>query len=138
MVKKIMASELDQILWDSNSKIVFEISDGETHARCHIPSALQLNLCQIYSDIVEKIPNKNQKVVFYAETFSDPNPMRAARPLEVLGYENVYVYPGGKSEWRDLGYQIESDHYPILNTRLNPVALSVLEGHPQDEVRIAA
>jgi rhodanese-related sulfurtransferase len=37
-----------------------------------------------------------------------------ARRLEELGYTNVRHYPGGKDEWRELGFPLERAGKPYV------------------------
>jgi len=37
-----------------------------------------------------------------------------ARRLEELGYTNVHHYPGGKDEWRELGFPLERAGKPYV------------------------
>jgi rhodanese-related sulfurtransferase len=75
----------------------------------HLPGALHLSLDEVESHAASVLPDKDAQVVVYCASASCRNSDAAARRLEVLGYHNVAVYPGGKQDWQNAGLPVERD-----------------------------
>jgi len=85
------------------------------YAHSHLPGAINLPASAVDPDIVaRRIPDKNTEIVVYCSGPDCDDSLVTAQRLKVLGYTNVRHYPGGKSEWRDAGLQLERAGKPFV------------------------
>ena len=54
------------------------------------------------------LPDRDAQIVTYCANPACQNSHVLAHRLQVLGYRNVAVFPGGKKEWMEAGLQLES------------------------------
>ncbi len=92
--QNITGTELETYLKDKD----FILIDVHIPEQEHIPGTDYVIPFNRINDIVEKIPNKNSKVVLYCRSGSMSR--KAAQDLAEMGYENVYNLLGGMNEWK--------------------------------------
>lgn len=86
--------------------LVIHTLDRENFVKGHIPGAIHIE----YEKMVEAMlpPDKNKPLVFYCAGPGCPVSRMAARKAVGWGYQHVWVYEGGISDWRQAGMQVAS------------------------------
>jgi rhodanese-related sulfurtransferase len=70
----------------------------------HIPHSINVPLADI--DVLQDLYSKDKEIILYcASPECDASP-KAARALVESGFENVYDYSHGLSDWRDAGNRV--------------------------------
>jgi rhodanese-related sulfurtransferase len=104
--RKIDASD-GLILVDALAPIVY--------AHSHLPGAINLPPSAIDGTAVAKrIPDRDAEIVVYCSSPDCDDSHETAKRLQELGYTNVRRYPGGKNEWKELGFPLERAGRPYV------------------------
>lgn len=77
----------------------------EQYEQEHIPHSINIPADQI--DEFERRFDKPKKIVVYCASPECQASSQAARALKQRGFEHVYDYEGGMSDWRDAGNPVE-------------------------------
>lgn len=104
-----MAPARAKQLLDAGEKIfLFDMRDPEDFKRARLPGAVSLPLQRLPSQL-DKVPRAG-RVVLYCSC--PPGKIEEGYSYQLLrnaGYRNVSVLEGGISEWRKLGYPIDTE-----------------------------
>ncbi len=87
--------------------VVAEILGPAYYGRGHLPGAVNLPLENFGERAAAVLPDKDAAVVVYCSGPTCNNSHVAHRRLAELGYRNVRVYRGGKSDWQQAGFALE-------------------------------
>ena len=86
---------------------VFEVLSEAHWAAGHIPGAKAMPLDRIATVALTDAPDKEADVVLYCASETCKNSHLAAEKLVTLGYRSVFVYAGGKADWKAAGFALE-------------------------------
>jgi rhodanese-related sulfurtransferase len=86
---------------------VFEVLSEQHWAAGHIPGAKPMPLDRIAEVARTAAPDKDADVVLYCASETCQNSHIAAEKLATLGYRSVFVYAGGKADWKAAGLALE-------------------------------
>ena len=86
---------------------VFEVLSERHWAAGHIPGAKAMPLDRIAEVARRAAPDKDAGVVLYCASETCKNSHIAAEKLATLGYRSVFVYAGGKADWKAAGLELE-------------------------------
>jgi rhodanese-related sulfurtransferase len=86
---------------------VFEVLSEQHWAAGHIPGAKAMPLDRIAEVARTEAPDKDADVVVYCASETCKNSEIAAEKLVTLGYRSVFVYRGGKADWKAAGRELE-------------------------------
>jgi rhodanese-related sulfurtransferase len=77
---------------------------GERYfAADHIPGAINLPHTASDDALRAALPDRDAEIIAYCANPACQNSHVLAHRLQVLGYRNVAVFPGGKKAWTDAG-----------------------------------
>lgn len=85
-----------------------DLRDPAEFKRERLPGAISIPLNDLPAQFEKKVPHSG-RVVLYCGTCAPEEQGGSFRFLRDQGYRNVTVLPGGITEWRRLGYPIETD-----------------------------
>ena len=107
-MKKIGREELRQWIEANRRFILIDALPEESFAVDHLPGAYNVSEEDShFEDKVEDImPDKSEPVVVYSANSDGKISPRAAKRLELAGYNNIYDYEAGKEDWQKAGYKI--------------------------------
>lgn len=106
-MEEINKDELKQKL-DSDSDIaLIEVLDHNEYKKGHIQGAINIPLAKIVSE-AKKLFDKDRELILYCSDYECSASPTAGKKLENAGFDNVYHYPGGKKEWKEAGYPMET------------------------------
>ena len=109
MPKNIERDELHSLIANSGAAIVIEALPEKYFAEGHLPGAKHLPHDQVKDGAGIVAPDKDAAIVVYCANADCCNSHEAAADFEALGYADVSVYSGGKKDWQDAGFKLETD-----------------------------
>ncbi len=84
--------------------VLLEVGARLAYDQCHIVRAVHLSDEQLASEHFDRVAiarfSRGSEVVLYGENAEDFRPWRAAEALSQLGFTQLFVYEGGKADWR--------------------------------------
>lgn len=89
--------------------VIVDARNARSYREGHIPGARMLALSDFDRQIgpfFEEVP-VSSKVIVYCSGVTCSDSHVLAEKLAEVGYDNVMVFPGGFSQWREQGYEIE-------------------------------
>jgi rhodanese-related sulfurtransferase len=107
-MKSINGQELKKQLNAGRNLVVVEALPEEYYRSGYIPGASHLPLENLDRRAASVIRDRHAAVVVYCASEACENSHIAAKRLTELGYGDVSVYPGGKADWKQLGYPLEN------------------------------
>lgn len=105
-MKTIKKEELKNKL-DNQDTVIIEVLKPEKYKKGHIKGAINIPLKTIATEAKKRF-DKDQEIVVYCTDYDCTSSPTAAKKLEEIGFNNVYDYEGGKKEWKDANYPMES------------------------------
>lgn len=104
-----MPADRAKSLLEAGEKVLFvDLREPEEFKRERLPGAKSVPLRELNAQH-EKIPKAGRVVLYCACGVGNIEEGFAYQTLRNLGYRNVSVLQGGFSEWRRLGYPIETE-----------------------------
>lgn len=104
MAYEISRDEILEMIESGESFEFLEVNEDGSEKpsrQDHLPTAIQVPFGPDFEDRVEEqIPDRNMEVIVYSGGADPEAATRAAARMENMGYGNVFVYRGGKSDWR--------------------------------------
>jgi rhodanese-related sulfurtransferase len=105
---RIAPDHVKQLL-DAGEKIIFfDLREPEDFKKDHLPGARSLPLKQLTTRF-QRIPMAGRVVLYCTCAEGNIEEGHAYQLLRQMGYRNVSVLDGGITEWRRLGYPLETD-----------------------------
>ncbi|MBQ6992066.1 MAG: rhodanese-like domain-containing protein [Clostridia bacterium] len=96
-IKYVSMDDIIQIMNENTNYIILDVRTIEEYNEGHIPNAICIPNESIGSDIIEKLPNKEQLILIYCR--SGNRSKQAAEKLKKLGYTNLIEF-GGIIDWK--------------------------------------
>ena len=109
MPKNIDRDQLHSLITNGGSAIVIEALPEKYYTEGHLPGAKHLPHDQVNEGAGRVAPDKGAAIIVYCANAECRNSHLAAADFEALGYSDVSVYPGGKKDWREAGFKLETD-----------------------------
>ena len=107
MIKKITAEDLLKKIKNKEDFKLVDVLLPSSYKEWHIPGAINIQIDEI-KDKALKILKKDDEIIVYCASFECQSSTRAAKELEKLGFKNVTDYKGGKKEWKEKNFPVES------------------------------
>lgn len=107
MMKTITAEELKKKMDSNEAFLLIEVLLPEMYNQWHIPGAINIPADDIKEIAPEKL-KKDEEIIVYCRSFTCKASDRAAETLEEMGYENITIFKGGKKEWEEKNFPIET------------------------------
>jgi rhodanese-related sulfurtransferase len=103
MTTQLTLAQLDARLAADPAPTLVDALGERYFAVEHIPSAI--NLPHTVSDdaLRAALPDRNAEIITYCANPACQNSHVLAHRLQVMGYRNVAVFPGGKQAWTQAG-----------------------------------
>lgn len=105
-MKTIKKDELRKKLDNNDDFILIEVLSEEEYHDSHIEGAINIPLKKIGTEAKQRF-DEDTEIVVYCSDYECSSSPTAAKKLDDLGFTNVYVYEGGKKEWKEAGYPME-------------------------------
>jgi rhodanese-related sulfurtransferase len=108
MSPQLTLSQLQARLAQPSTPVLVDAFPERYFAADHLPGAVNVPHT-VADDIVRaRLPDRDALIVTYCANPACQNSHVLAHRLQVLGYRNVAVFPGGKTEWKEAGLPLES------------------------------
>ena len=106
-MQTLTRTEVEKKIANHDSVTLLEALPERFYRDGHLPCALHMPHDQVDAIAARLLPDKSAEIVVYCASTTCQNSHVAARRLSQLGYTNVAVYSGGKTEWQDAGLPLE-------------------------------
>ena len=94
--------------WDG---VLIETLPPEYYREFHLPGAFNVPLDESFEQSIRDIvPDTSRPIVVYCARTECTASSDAGRKLVELGYEHVFDYAEGKTDWKEAGLPIETEH----------------------------
>jgi molybdopterin/thiamine biosynthesis adenylyltransferase/rhodanese-related sulfurtransferase len=100
-IREIDTEEADRLRSEGDDVVILDVREPDENAQGSIPGAIFIPRGQLESNIENKIPNKDAKVLIHCA--SGVRSAFAAKTLAELGYDDVVSISGGFNKWKDEG-----------------------------------
>lgn len=107
MIKTITAEELKEKMDNNEDIVIIETLLPGLYEQWHIPGAINIPADDMRGTAPGRL-NKDDEIVLYCRNLACGASDRAADTLEEMGYVNITIYRGGKEEWKDKSFPVES------------------------------
>lgn len=107
MAKTIEQEELKRRLEEDDDLILIEVLSEREYRRVHIRGAINIPFKEIAHGARDRFPPEQPIVVYCADRQCRASVI-AAEKLEQSGFRNIWEYRGGKQDWQQAGYPMES------------------------------
>jgi rhodanese-related sulfurtransferase len=115
---ELTAADLRRKIDTGRDFVLVDALPPMVYAHSHLPGAINLPPSAIDGTVVAKrIPDRSAEIVVYCSGPDCDDAHETAKRLHELGYMNVRRYPGGKNEWKELGFPLERGGRPYLPSR---------------------
>ena len=89
--------------------VIVDVRNPRLYARRHIPGAHHLDLKTAFNeDSLASVVARDEPLVIYCSGIKCSRSTIACRKAVSWGYEKVYFFRGGITDWRSAGYPVES------------------------------
>ena len=105
-MNKINKKELKDMM-EHNNIVVIEVLEPKEFKKEHIKGAINIPLAEIVSESKERF-GFEQDIAVYCSDYDCGASPTAAKKLQNSGFTHVYDFAGGKKEWKEAGYPMES------------------------------
>ncbi len=103
-IKTVDVHELKNKMDNDTNLCLIDVREINEWQALHIPGAIHIPKDRITSEIITKIPNKNQPIYLHCK--AGVRSLYAAQSLMDNGYQEVYSVDGGIMDWANNGYPV--------------------------------
>ncbi len=100
-VVEVDTAQTDDLRRSGSDVVILDVREPDENAQGSIPGAIFIPRGQLESNVENKIPNKDAKVLIHCA--SGVRSVFAAKTLSELGYSDVASVAGGFNKWKDEG-----------------------------------
>ena len=115
--KKINYEDMQLILSKKKTNLLLINTLPLNEQECLIPNTV--NAYQEEKIINTNLKNNTLEIVLYGKNNSDKNVEKKYLKLRELGFDNIYIYPGGLFEWLCLQDIYGSSSFPTTSKELD-------------------
>jgi rhodanese-related sulfurtransferase len=108
MSNQLTLAQLQSRLAASPAPILVDALGERYFVAEHIPGAINVPHTIGDDALRARLPDSSAEIVTYCANPACQNSHVLAHRLQVLGYRNVAVFPGGKKAWTEAGLPLES------------------------------
>jgi rhodanese-related sulfurtransferase len=98
----------EQIVDQLDSLVLVEALPQAHYDQEHLPGAVRLDGRPTVDEAREVLPDLSARIVVYCSGIGCTRSEVTARSLLALGYSDIAIYRGGKTDWFDAGLVLES------------------------------
>ena len=108
MTTQLTLSQLQSRLAAQPAPVLVDALGERYFAADHIPGAINLPHTAGDDAVRAALPDRDAEIITYCANPACQNSHVLAHRLQVLGYRNVAVFPGGKKAWADAGLRLHA------------------------------
>lgn len=106
---EINSPEIIEQMIKKKQRIILDVRPREFYDQGHLPGALPFPL-EDFDSVVDRllqIIHQESPVLVYCSGFECTDSHHFAQKLKNMKFTDVKVYPGGFTQWQEMGYEIE-------------------------------
>jgi rhodanese-related sulfurtransferase len=114
MIRFISARAISDKLQLGEKPVLLDVTPEISYQKLHPRSAINIPIERLRDPRSSRtyITNPAKEIVIFAESHETEPAWEAAELLHAQGYNNLYIYEGGKAKWVEDGLSFQSVHYP--------------------------
>ena len=112
MTTQLTLAQLQARLAAQPAPILVDALGERYFAADHIPGAINLPHTASDDALRAALPDRDAEIITYCANPACQNSHVLAHRLQVLGYRNVAVFPGGKKAWTEAGLALTAAPVP--------------------------
>jgi rhodanese-related sulfurtransferase len=114
MIRFIGVRAVSEKLHLGEQPVLLDITPEDSYEKLHPRSAINIPVNHLKDPKVSDsyISSKGKEIIIFAENHETEPAWEAAELLHSQGYNNLYIYEGGKSKWVEDGLSFQAVHYP--------------------------
>jgi rhodanese-related sulfurtransferase len=126
-IQKLNFEDIQQIIKTPENYILINTLDKDLQ-ECLIPNTINVNNEEI---IINNLlsNDKTKNIIIYGKNVNDPSIYERYEQLIKLGFNNLYIYPGGMFEWLCLQDIYSDELFPT-----NKKELDILKYKPSSQL----
>ena len=105
MPTELRRKDVKALIQQGRAQLV-EVLPAREYKREHLPKAINIPLSHLNPETAQQL-RKDQAIIIYCADYASDMSARAAWRLESMGFQEVYRYTAGKSDWLSAGYDTE-------------------------------
>lgn len=114
MIRFIGARQIQEKLQLGEKPLLLDVSSEQSYEKTHPRAAINIPLEHLgdRNRIRSYFPTPAKEIVIFSETYETEPAWEAAELLHQQGYDNLFIYEGGKEKWVEDGLSFQALHYP--------------------------
>jgi rhodanese-related sulfurtransferase len=114
MIRFIGVRAISEKLNIGEKPVLLDITPEPSYQKLHPRSAINIPVERLKDTQVARsyITNSAREIVIFAENHETESAWEAAELLHEQGFNNLYIYEGGKAKWVEDGLSFQAVHYP--------------------------
>jgi rhodanese-related sulfurtransferase len=114
MIRFIGAKVVGEKLQLGEKPVLLDITSELSYQKQHPKSAINIPVERLKDPKISHsfISNAAQEIIIFAENFETEPAWEAAELLHRQGFDNLFIYEGGKAKWVEDGLSFQAVHYP--------------------------
>jgi rhodanese-related sulfurtransferase len=107
-MQNISRDQVKHMMQSDPDIAVVEVLGPESYREYHLPGAINVPVGEQFEENIQQaVPDKHRPVIVYCLDKECQASVKAAQKMDALGYENVYDYEDGKTDWKEAGLAVE-------------------------------
>jgi rhodanese-related sulfurtransferase len=114
MIRFIGMKAISEKLSLGEKPLLLDITSEASYQKTHPRTAINIPVERLKDPKVSTayLTNPGKEIIIFAEDYETEPAWEAAELLHSRGYNNLYIYEGGKAKWVEDGQSFEAVHYP--------------------------
>lgn len=114
MIRFIGVKAISEKLNSGEKPVLLDITPELSYQKLHPRSAVNIPVDRLKDPKTSAsyVDNRAKEIVIFSENYETEPAWEAAELLHSQGYNNLYIYEGGKAKWVEDGLSFQAVHYP--------------------------
>lgn len=114
MIRFISNKIISEKLNVGEKPILLDITSEDSYQKSHPRSAINIPVEQLKDPKIGKtyFDSPGREIIIFAENYETEPAWEAAELLHAQGFNNLFIYEGGKAKWVEDGLSFQAVHYP--------------------------
>lgn len=114
MIRFISNKVISEKLNVGEKPILLDITSELSYQRLHPRSAINIPVERLKDPKTSRgyIGSAGKEIIIFAEDYETEPAWEAAELLHSQGFNNLFIYEGGKAKWVEDGLSFQAVHYP--------------------------
>jgi len=114
MIRFINVKTISEKLNIGEKPVLLDVTSELSYQKLHPRSAINIPVERLKDPITSRsyVTNPAKEIVIFSEDHETEPAWEAAELLHAQGFNNLYIYEGGKAKWVEDGLSFQAVHYP--------------------------